>query len=53
MGGAGYGVKCGRPWDVEKLKMMTNSSIISKDFVVLHNPTQNNNQNKNMIKNNI
>ena len=26
---------------------MTNSSIISKDFVVLHNPTKNNIKNKN------
>lgn len=43
LGGAGYGVKIGRPWDVEKLKMMTNSSIISKDFVVLHDPAFNKN----------
>ncbi len=26
---------------------MTNSSIISKDFVVMHNLTRNNNKNKN------
>lgn len=39
LGGASYSVKSGKPWDIEKLKILTASSIISKDFLVLHNPS--------------
>lgn len=38
MGGAGCAVKGGKPWDIDKLKLMFNSTVISSNFIVLHNP---------------
>lgn len=39
LGGAGSEVQHGRKWDNDKLKMLANSSVISKHFVILHEPT--------------
>lgn len=36
LGGAGSEVQHGKKWDNDKLKMLANSSVISKHFVILH-----------------
>jgi hypothetical protein len=39
LGGAGCEVQHGRKWDNDKLKILANSRILSKYFVILHEPT--------------
>jgi hypothetical protein len=39
LGGAGCEVKHGKRWDSEKLKQISMSKVLSKYFVILHEPS--------------
>lgn len=41
LGGEGYNVRAGKPWDTEKLRYLNNSKLASSDYVILHSPDRN------------
>lgn len=38
LGGEGYNVRPGKPWDTEKLRIIKNSKLFTSDYVILHSP---------------
>jgi hypothetical protein len=40
LGGEGYSlIRNGQPWDVEKMKLISNSNVVTNSFVILYAPT--------------
>jgi hypothetical protein len=40
LGGEGYAIiRQGQPWDIEKIKLINNSNVVTNSFVILYAPT--------------
>jgi hypothetical protein len=53
LGGEGYAIiRNGQPWDIEKIKLINNSNVVTNSFVILYAPTLNDvNSERNDTKN--